>query len=97
MTVFSDLSLPQDLCKKLHQSIDKVDEERYDAESKVTKTNKEVTHFPFYVYFLFLTLPAIFILCKLSFWVTYLVPIVSISLSLSHIPTISLSPPSSPD
>ncbi|KAG5839114.1 hypothetical protein ANANG_G00201500 [Anguilla anguilla] len=32
----------QELCKKLHQSIDKVDEERYDAESKVTKTNKEI-------------------------------------------------------
>ncbi|KAJ8417084.1 hypothetical protein AAFF_G00283110 [Aldrovandia affinis] len=42
------LSLPgsmqelQDLCKKLHQSIDKVDEERYDMESKVSKTNKEI-------------------------------------------------------
>ncbi|KAG7473778.1 hypothetical protein MATL_G00099510 [Megalops atlanticus] len=42
------LSLPgtvqelQDLCKKLHQRIDKVDEERYDMESKVNKTNKEI-------------------------------------------------------
>ncbi|KAJ8343267.1 hypothetical protein SKAU_G00305960 [Synaphobranchus kaupii] len=43
------LSLPEsmqgatgDLCKKLHQSIDRVDEDRYDMESKVTKTNKEI-------------------------------------------------------
>ncbi|XP_076144210.1 troponin I, fast skeletal muscle-like [Alosa pseudoharengus] len=32
----------QDLCKKLHQQIDAVDEQRYDIESKVTKANKEV-------------------------------------------------------
>ncbi|KAG9334381.1 hypothetical protein JZ751_008130, partial [Albula glossodonta] len=32
----------QELCKKLHQTIDKVDEERYDIESKVTKTDKEI-------------------------------------------------------
>ncbi|KAG9334382.1 hypothetical protein JZ751_008131 [Albula glossodonta] len=32
----------QDLCKKLHQKIDKVDEERYDLENKVNKTNKEI-------------------------------------------------------
>ncbi len=32
----------QELCKKLHQQIDKVDEERYDLESKVNKSNKEV-------------------------------------------------------
>ncbi|XP_060743538.1 troponin I, fast skeletal muscle-like isoform X1 [Tachysurus vachellii] len=32
----------QDLCRKLHQSIDKVDEERYDMEAKVAKTNKEI-------------------------------------------------------
>ncbi|KAB5565562.1 hypothetical protein PHYPO_G00243000 [Pangasianodon hypophthalmus] len=43
-----ELSLPhsvqelQDLCKKLHQSIDKVDEERYDLESKVKKGEKEI-------------------------------------------------------
>ncbi|XP_062328195.1 troponin I, fast skeletal muscle-like [Osmerus eperlanus] len=42
------LSLPgsmlelQDLCKKLHHQIDVVDEERYDMENKVTKTNKEI-------------------------------------------------------
>ncbi|KAG5270161.1 hypothetical protein AALO_G00189450 [Alosa alosa] len=32
----------QDLCKKLHQQIDAVDEQRYDIESKVAKANKEV-------------------------------------------------------
>ncbi|TSK45840.1 Troponin I, fast skeletal muscle [Bagarius yarrelli] len=32
----------QDLCKKLHQNIDKIDEERYDMEAKVAKTNKEI-------------------------------------------------------
>lgn len=32
----------QDFCKKLHLSLDKVDEERYDTEAKVAKTNKEV-------------------------------------------------------
>ncbi|MCI4381710.1 hypothetical protein PGIGA_G00255060 [Pangasianodon gigas] len=43
-----ELSLPhsvqelQDLCRKLHQSIDKVDEERYDLESKVKKGEKEI-------------------------------------------------------
>ncbi|XP_058264668.1 troponin I type 2a (skeletal, fast), tandem duplicate 3 [Hemibagrus wyckioides] len=43
-----DLSLPhsvqelQDLCKKLHQTIDKVDEERYDLDSKVKKADKEI-------------------------------------------------------
>ncbi|KAF7702218.1 troponin I, fast skeletal muscle-like [Silurus meridionalis] len=43
-----DLSLPhslqdlQDLCKKLHQTIDKVDEERYDLEAKVKKGDKEI-------------------------------------------------------
>uniref|UniRef100_A0A9J8ALN2 Troponin I type 2a (skeletal, fast), tandem duplicate 3 n=1 Tax=Cyprinus carpio carpio TaxID=630221 RepID=A0A9J8ALN2_CYPCA len=42
------LSLPgstqelQELCKKLHQQIDKVDEERYDLEAKVAKSNKEI-------------------------------------------------------
>ncbi len=33
----------QEFCKKLHQQIDKVDEERYDLDSKVGKANKEVT------------------------------------------------------
>ncbi|XP_027028778.1 troponin I, fast skeletal muscle-like [Tachysurus fulvidraco] len=32
----------QDLCRKLHQCIEKVDEERYDMEAKVAKTNKEI-------------------------------------------------------
>ncbi|KAJ8340078.1 hypothetical protein SKAU_G00347110 [Synaphobranchus kaupii] len=42
------LSLPasmqelQDLCKKLHQKIDSVDEERYDVQAKVTKCDKEI-------------------------------------------------------
>ncbi|XP_026870990.1 troponin I, fast skeletal muscle-like [Electrophorus electricus] len=42
------LSLPgslqelQELCKKLNQTIDKVDEERYDMETKVAKTDKEI-------------------------------------------------------
>ncbi|XP_051978573.1 troponin I, fast skeletal muscle-like [Xyrauchen texanus] len=42
------LSLPgstqdlQELCRKLHQQIDQIDEERYDMESKVQKATKEV-------------------------------------------------------
>lgn len=42
------LSLPRNLdelqvmCKKVHQSIEKIDEERYDMEAKVTKTDKEI-------------------------------------------------------
>uniref|UniRef100_UPI003AADF412 troponin I, fast skeletal muscle-like isoform X2 n=1 Tax=Centroberyx gerrardi TaxID=166262 RepID=UPI003AADF412 len=32
----------QELCKKLHKEIDLVDEERYDVESKVSKSNKEI-------------------------------------------------------
>lgn len=32
----------QDYCKKLYQSLDKIDEDRYDAEAKVEKTQKEV-------------------------------------------------------
>ncbi|XP_031695225.1 troponin I, fast skeletal muscle-like [Anarrhichthys ocellatus] len=35
----------QDFCRKLHKQIDLVDEERYDMEVKVTKTNKEVRRF----------------------------------------------------
>ena len=30
------------MCKKLHHLIDKIDEERYDCESKVQKADKEV-------------------------------------------------------
>lgn len=32
----------QDLCRKLHQQIDAVDEQRYDMESKVFKCSKEI-------------------------------------------------------
>ncbi|XP_063045158.1 troponin I, fast skeletal muscle-like [Engraulis encrasicolus] len=32
----------QDLCKKIHQQIDSVDEQRYDMESKVDKVDKEI-------------------------------------------------------
>lgn len=32
----------QEVCKKLHAAIDKIDEERYDAEAKVQKADKEV-------------------------------------------------------
>ncbi|XP_022604077.1 troponin I, fast skeletal muscle-like isoform X2 [Seriola dumerili] len=32
----------QELCRKLHKQIDLVDEERYDMELKVTKSNKEI-------------------------------------------------------
>lgn len=32
----------QEICKKLHAAIDKIDEARYDAEAKVQKTDKEV-------------------------------------------------------
>lgn len=34
----------QELCRKLHKQIDLVDEERYDMEFKVKKSNKEVHH-----------------------------------------------------
>ncbi|XP_028815182.1 troponin I, fast skeletal muscle-like [Denticeps clupeoides] len=32
----------QELCKKIHTNLDKVDEERYDLESKVGKCDKEI-------------------------------------------------------
>ncbi|XP_070816345.1 troponin I, fast skeletal muscle-like isoform X2 [Chaetodon trifascialis] len=32
----------QELCRKLHKQIDLVDDERYDMEIKVTKSNKEI-------------------------------------------------------
>lgn len=32
----------QEICKKLYQSLDKIDEDRYDAEAKVLKTDNEV-------------------------------------------------------
>lgn len=34
--------LRQEVCRKLHQVLDKLDEDRYDAEAKVAKTDKEV-------------------------------------------------------
>ncbi len=37
----------KELCRKLHQQIDAVDEQRYDTESKVSKSNKEVILFCF--------------------------------------------------
>lgn len=36
------LAPPQEYCKKLFQALDKIDEDRYDAEAKVVKTDKEV-------------------------------------------------------
>lgn len=32
----------QETCKKLHALIDKIDEDRYDIEAKVSKADKEV-------------------------------------------------------
>lgn len=32
----------QEICKKLHAAIDKIDEARYDVEAKVQKADKEV-------------------------------------------------------
>lgn len=32
----------QEICKKLHAAIDKIDEDRYDIEAKVQKADKEV-------------------------------------------------------
>uniref|UniRef100_A0A667XY36 Troponin I type 2a (skeletal, fast), tandem duplicate 2 n=1 Tax=Myripristis murdjan TaxID=586833 RepID=A0A667XY36_9TELE len=37
-----DQAALMDVCKKLHQALDKIDETRYDAEAKVTKANKEI-------------------------------------------------------
>uniref|UniRef100_A0AAY5KT38 Troponin I2, fast skeletal type n=1 Tax=Esox lucius TaxID=8010 RepID=A0AAY5KT38_ESOLU len=37
-----DVATLQDMIKKLSQTIDKVDEERYDAEAKVVKADKEI-------------------------------------------------------
>ncbi|XP_062402720.1 troponin I, fast skeletal muscle-like [Sardina pilchardus] len=50
-----ELSLPgsledlQKLCKEIHQKIDKADEERYDADAKVTKGAKEIDELMFKV------------------------------------------------
>lgn len=32
----------KELCRTLHQQIDAIDEQRYDMETKVAKSNKEV-------------------------------------------------------
>ncbi|XP_034079048.1 troponin I-like [Gymnodraco acuticeps] len=37
-----DMAALQELCKKLHQALDKIDDSRYDAESKVKKSNLEI-------------------------------------------------------
>ncbi|KAJ3596601.1 hypothetical protein NHX12_003006 [Muraenolepis orangiensis] len=37
-----DLAALVELCKKLQQTIDKIDEERYDTEAKVVKSDKEI-------------------------------------------------------
>ncbi|KAM7415316.1 hypothetical protein PAMA_019915 [Pampus argenteus] len=37
-----DQAALMEICKKLQAAIDKIDEERYDIESKVTKTDKEI-------------------------------------------------------
>ncbi|XP_070827714.1 troponin I, fast skeletal muscle-like [Chaetodon trifascialis] len=41
-----DLSADQatltEFCKKLHQALDKIDEDRYDSQAKVEKTDKEI-------------------------------------------------------
>uniref|UniRef100_A0A3Q3A184 Troponin I, fast skeletal muscle-like n=1 Tax=Kryptolebias marmoratus TaxID=37003 RepID=A0A3Q3A184_KRYMA len=38
----SDTAALMEICKKLHQAIDKIDEERYDIEAKVQKADKEI-------------------------------------------------------
>ncbi|KAM6937633.1 troponin I, fast skeletal muscle-like isoform 4-T4 [Xenentodon cancila] len=37
-----DQAALMELCKKLHAAIDKIDDERYDVESKVSKADKEI-------------------------------------------------------
>ncbi|XP_032367702.1 troponin I, fast skeletal muscle isoform X1 [Etheostoma spectabile] len=37
-----DQAALMEICKKLHQALDKIDEERYDAEAKVQKSDKEI-------------------------------------------------------
>ncbi|XP_070686099.1 troponin I, fast skeletal muscle-like [Pempheris klunzingeri] len=38
----SDQATLMEICKKLHQVLDKIDEDRYDAEAKVAKSDKEI-------------------------------------------------------
>ncbi|KAK5866795.1 hypothetical protein PBY51_011342 [Eleginops maclovinus] len=37
-----DMAALQELCKKLHQALDKIDEARYDSEAKVKKSDLEI-------------------------------------------------------
>ncbi|KAL7403376.1 hypothetical protein ABVT39_028251 [Epinephelus coioides] len=37
-----DQAALMEVCKKLHQALDKIDEDRYDSEAKVAKTDKEI-------------------------------------------------------
>uniref|UniRef100_A0A4W6DLS2 Troponin I2, fast skeletal type n=1 Tax=Lates calcarifer TaxID=8187 RepID=A0A4W6DLS2_LATCA len=37
-----DQAALMEICRKLYQSLDKIDEDRYDAEAKVAKTDKEI-------------------------------------------------------
>ncbi|KAK5866794.1 hypothetical protein PBY51_011341 [Eleginops maclovinus] len=37
-----DQAALMEICKKLHQALDKIDEERYDSEAKVKKSDKEI-------------------------------------------------------
>uniref|UniRef100_A0A665TGC4 Troponin I, fast skeletal muscle-like n=1 Tax=Echeneis naucrates TaxID=173247 RepID=A0A665TGC4_ECHNA len=37
-----DQAALMEICRKLHQALDKIDEERYDAEAKVAKSTKEI-------------------------------------------------------
>ncbi|XP_076589094.1 troponin I, fast skeletal muscle-like [Chaetodon auriga] len=38
----ADQATLMEVCKKLHQALDKIDEDRYDSEAKVEKTDKEI-------------------------------------------------------
>ncbi|XP_031421269.1 troponin I, fast skeletal muscle isoform X2 [Clupea harengus] len=49
LTFPSSVEELQKLCKELHAKIDKVDEDRYDADAKVTKGAKEVEELKFKV------------------------------------------------
>ena len=44
----SHVSFCQELCRKIHKQIDLVDEERYDMDIKVKKSDKEVRLFKLY-------------------------------------------------
>uniref|UniRef100_A0A3Q0S7H9 Troponin I2, fast skeletal type n=1 Tax=Amphilophus citrinellus TaxID=61819 RepID=A0A3Q0S7H9_AMPCI len=42
LNLSGDQAALMEVCKKLHQAIDKIDEERYDTQVKVEKTDKEI-------------------------------------------------------